>query len=372
MIISAILFLVGYSLFLIWLWVGFKRSWRNTPNSLAFQGLVSFIIPIRNEEENLYSLFQSLKGLSRKSGSFEIILVDDHSEDNSLHIIKTKAESFSGSIQILSLKGGTGKKAALNAGILQAKGEVILTSDADCTMNPQWIDSITAPFVNPDIVMVSGPVGLWRGKSWFSRWQTLEFSSLIFTGSGTLNHGLPTMVNGANLAFRKAVFHEIGGYKAHMHIPSGDDEFLFQAIFKKYPAGVVFNASPTALVKATPARDWKQFFQQRKRWAGKWKQHKKAHIAMLAIGVFTFHLFTIGFLIFTLAGGVHLGWLLGFILIKILMEWTTLFAFHKRLRKSWDAVGFITLQIFYPLYVVIFGLASNFGQFKWKGRTYRV
>ena len=137
--------------------------------------------------------------------------------------------------------------------------------------------------------MVFGGVKL-EGSSFFSALQSHEFLSLIGTGAATLWYGLPSMCNGANLAFRKAIFFEVGGYANNLHIPSGDDEFLMRKIFQLFPEGIQFVSDSDAVVSTPASLALKEFVHQRVRWAGKWKHNVSSWNAVVAIFIFCFQL----------------------------------------------------------------------------------
>lgn len=215
---------------------------------------ISIIVPARNEEEHIRACLTDLFAQEYPDGTFEVILVNDHSEDRTREIalaaglelgeksvqigeattiaddesmITSEANTIIGEVRstrrvpnfkVLDLKKKQGvayKKAAVARGIEEAKGEIILVTDADCRMGPGWLAAMVRGFEvregMPKVGMVSGPV-LLESKTIFEHFQALEFMGLIAVGAGSIGTGSPNMCNGANLAYRKEVFEEVGGF----------------------------------------------------------------------------------------------------------------------------------------------------------------
>jgi len=364
-IILVPLFLL-YILFLMTLMFGWNRAiLKNhvTSKSIDHEPPISIIIPARNEE---YGIGLLLDDLSRQRyKNFTVIILDDHSEDNTTTIVQSYIEKDNRFF--LQNSQGVGKKKALTQGISAATGSIIVTVDADCRVTENWLAGLSQYFTDENVKMVFGGVKM-VGESFFSRLQTLEFVSLMGSGVATAALGLPSMCNGANLAFRKSVFEDVGGYSGNMHIPSGDDEFLMRKILKQYPEGVRFAADPQTVVSTSPNKDIKHFIHQRIRWAGKWKLHQTIFSKALALFVFCFQSAVIFLPLFILLHWINPleGLLLWF--AKVTLEFFFLRRISRFLGVSWSWSAFLLLQFIYPFYVVIIGLVSNFLSFEWKGR----
>jgi hypothetical protein len=198
--------------------------------------------------------------------------------------------------------------------------------------------------------------------------QSLEFSSLIGAGAATMSFGIPTMCNGANLAFRKEVFEEVNGYQGNETIASGDDEFLMRKIFKRYPDGIIFHDSPEGVVSTQPQQTLSQFISQRLRWAGKWKHHTDLSTKLLGLFIFIVHLSVIILPVAYFMDPKRGDMLLTFLLSKIILEYLFLHRVTSWLKIRWDWQSFILLQFLYPLYALSTGLMSLFVKPDWKGR----
>src|SRR5688572_1499551 len=208
--------------------------------------LLSIVIPVRNEQAGIIHLLEDIRNQSYQN--FEVIVVNDSSRDNTADIV-LNFTSQDAKFRFLA-SGGEGKKVALTTGINASRGEIIVTTDGDCRVKVDWLKAVQKYFQAHDTKMVFGAVKL-EGTSFFSVLQAHEFLSLVGTGAATLRYGVPSMCNGANLAFRKDVFFEVGGYANNLHIPSGDDEFLMRKIFQLYPKGIFFLSDSNGVVKTT-------------------------------------------------------------------------------------------------------------------------
>jgi poly-beta-1,6-N-acetyl-D-glucosamine synthase len=331
---------------------------------LSDQLLVSIIIPARHEESNITSLLSDISSQSYRY--LEIIVVDDHSIDSTVERVKQVIKRDKRITLIPNT--GAGKKQALTTAIQSAKGSIIITTDADCRVNKNWIKSILPYFSESETKMVFGGVKI-SVHSFYDNVQALEFASLIGSGAATSALGFPTMCNGANLAFRKDVFDEVAGYSGNMDVPSGDDEFLMRKIKVKYPKGIVFAGISEAVVSTAPSLHVQAFIHQRIRWAGKWKHNQSLTSVVLAFFIFVFQLSTIVLPILILSHQIDLR--IGAVLLtaKILVEYIFLKELSSFLWIPWRLPAFAILQVLYPFYVVAIGLLSNFLSFSWKGRT---
>ncbi|HET8860437.1 glycosyltransferase [Marivirga sp.] len=343
--------------------------WRKLPE-LGESGelkSVSILIPFRNETENLNSLLNSLSKVDYPTDLLNVILINDHSTDGFKEIIKSHEDRFPFKMIVLSLPEQLkGKKSALNAGIKHSKSEIILTTDADCIFPKDWVQKMQAPFEINHIELVSGSV-VFRADGMRSKLFQMEFAPLIGVGAISIELGNPTMANGANLAFRKTTFEMLNPYGDNLRIPSGDDIFLLQKIKKKFPNGVYFQKD--AVVETHSPDDFNSFYRQRKRWAAKWRASSSFMDSFPALLVWLFHLVYLTAIIYHLILGQFL-LMLPVVLLKICSEGIFISLILKSQHKKFNFLAFATLQFLYSLYVLIFGLLANFGNYTWKERKY--
>ena len=369
--IILILFL-GYFVLLILLMEGWRKTIRNAklPTTLNSKTpFISVLIPIRNEKENIDKILSSIAIQSYPVSNFEILVINDHSEDGTESILeKWRKENPLVGIRIINLAEKiTGKKAALTEGVKQAKGEIIVTTDADCHVKSTWLSSTVRVFDN-HIHLAPGPVKLQDNKTIFGSMQMLEFVALVGTGASTLAWEIPTMCNGANLAYRKEAFIEVNGYEGNEHIPSGDDEFLLRKIGKRYPNGVRFNANEENIVSVNASVSLKEFIYQRIRWAGKWAGHGAGVSPGIALFIFLFHCTVLSLLPMAVLGSIGLPDILLLMGAKILIEGVFLLRVTKFLSIPFRPISFFMLQFVYSFYVLFIALATFFMKPAWKGR----
>ncbi len=349
-----------YFIALIGLIIGWNFSCNLNEQRKMADKFISVIIPIRNEAQSIDLLLHDL--MQQRYQTFEVIIVDDHSEDGTFSIVSRQIIADT-RFKIVSANEPS-KKHALTQGINLAKGEIIVTTDGDCRVGKNWLVAINESIQEDNIMMVFGGVRIIQNDSFFSSLQALEFCSLIGTGAATLSLGFSTMCNGANLAFRKSAYEAVGGYAGNVHIPSGDDEFLMRKIVDAYSGSIRFMHTADATVSTRSQYTIGDFINQRIRWSGKWK-YQRVTSKTIAFLVFLFNLavLCIPFLFESYPYIV-----ISLLLFKIVVEFYFLHKVSSFLQVRWNWLAFILLQFVYPFYVVFIGLVSHFQSFTWKGR----
>jgi cellulose synthase/poly-beta-1,6-N-acetylglucosamine synthase-like glycosyltransferase len=358
-----------YLVLLVVMYIGLRKALALPLPEVQTETTVTVILPVRNEAHRLPLILPDLLKQTYAPGKWQVIIVDDHSEDTTGEILQAYATQAPEVIQCYSLSDNVqGKKAALALGITHARGEVILTTDADCRMEPNWLARMTSWFSDPNVHMVCGPVRIAKANL-YSELQQLEFAALIGTTAAFLGLGKPLMCNGANLAYRARLFKEVNGFAGNDHLASGDDEFLMRKIQKHAPGSIRFANHSEAVVTSEPQRTLNALVHQRVRWASKWKAHGISYSGAMAVLIFVFNavLLLSPVWIFT--------WVLGFAslgmlwLVKAGLEALVVNRICLFLRLRFPVHVFMLLQLIYPLYVVFFGLISNALTAVWKGRT---
>ncbi len=357
-----------YILFLSWC----RWHWVRTPSSVQTSELLEFsvLVPVRNEQKNIGHLLQSLLQQDYPREKFEVIVVDDQSEDETIHLVDQfiQKNQLTWTVLHVGKEEQGGKKKAITYGVQQAKYAYVITTDGDCTVNTGWLKSYTDRYAQSGAVMISGPVKM-NSDNWFTRLQSMEFSCLIGIGAATLHSGNPTMCNGANLSYKKEVFEEVGGYMGNDSIPSGDDEFLLQKVVKKYPGRVCFSKSMDAIAYTKAKATIGELLNQRIRWSSKWRFHKSLFIKLMALLVF------INYLVMFLAVAEVVVSERYWVLLGVMgLRWMFLSFFSYPLGRFFKVSGVLWLslliEIIYPFFVVFLGIASIFGKYSWKGRYY--
>ncbi|MFC3415673.1 glycosyltransferase [Algoriphagus hitonicola] len=328
---------------------------------------VSLIIPFRNESENAEELLRQLAKMEANVG--EILLVNDHSEDDS-RIIFERGAGDSNHIKILD-SPGIGKKAAVEFAVKQAKGSIILVSDADCTFSETWVKKLLAQFSDPTVQLVAGPVLSQMERDGFlDRFQQIEWASILLLTHYFFHIQKPLMCSAANLAYRKATFIAVGGFSGNANIASGDDEFLLKKIMKKYgPASCRYLRNQETLVWTRPQEDFFALLNQRMRWAGKWKKHSSFSHLMTSVVFAAFQMVWISSFCLPFFGGFFTLIFLGIWGVKIGMESRVLGKVLRSFGISIPIEYYIKTGFFHPLYVLLTVSGIFFGKFVWKGRS---
>ena len=365
------LFVFGfYFILLLLMLYGWEKAMGKTipVAPLHSKQTLTVIIPFRNEENNLVQIIEDLSHQKPEVRNFEVLFIDDHSTDRSTAIVNEAIRRFS-QFKLMSLpKGIEGKKQAIALGVEKSMGDIVVTSDADCHLHQGWLTSINSFFHSDQVMMVFGGVKIKENSSFFSKLQALEFASLIGSGAAMANLGIPTMCNGANLAFRKSAFYKVGGYDGNFSVASGDDEFLMRKIHKEFPGSIYFLNQPESVVSTNPQQSLGEFLHQRLRWAGKWRYNDSLSAKLLAVFILFFQFSFAALLIFLLAGMFNAKAALFLMGGKLVLEFIFVSKVCAFLTVRWRSFAFLLLQFSYPFYVVFIGIASNFVSPLWKER----
>ncbi len=361
--------LINYILFLLEILSGLKNISTRKEEKIS-EEFVSVIIPFRNESENILKSLKSLTEQDYPIEKYEVIYVNDSSTDDSLSkIVATKKPSHFSVISLSDFSSAKAfKKKAVRFGIENARGSIIVTTDADCIHSRSWLRELLSNF-DCHTGFISGPVGFEAGENIFSKIQALEFAGLIICGAGLIGKGKPTICNGANLAFRKSVFKQLNGYSDQMHLSSGEDELLMQKISAETDYNVKFCWSKDALVFTHPNKNINDFFQQRKRWASKGLFYKNNVLIFRLIFIYLFYLGIIAQIFLSIfLSKIFLVSLIVSLILKSSLEYIIIskgrdFLFNRDLLKY-----FFMSEIFQIIYLIIAGVSGAFGSFKWKER----
>ncbi|MFC1569044.1 glycosyltransferase [bacterium] len=326
---------------------------------------VSVIISARNEEINIEQCLDACLNQTYPKDKYEVIVINDRSEDRTGEIIQRMMKKSS-NLKCIDITEQhpqmAPKKYALQQGITKASGEIILTTDADCRPQSEWLHSMIACF-EEEVALVAGysPLTANASSSLLHTFIGLEALGLAGVMAGSFGAGFPLTCSGRNLAYRKSVFQEIGGFKDIEHFVSGDDDLFLHLISQKTDYQVKFAIDPASVVPSKPAQSIREFSNQRTRHASK-GLHYHWDLKIGLIAVYLFYLSLLSSLGFP---SIYLWALLAFGL-KSGLEFTLMFRTARlfsqvRLLKFFPIVMWIHVP-----YVVIFGLWGQFGKFKWK------
>ena len=339
-IILPIIFIVGWN----------KIQYFRIENNQQPDVETSVIIPFHNEEEKSKILIQQLINQTHQPN--EIILIDDHSTDNTYNIL-LELTSDQPIFKVLS-SSEKGKKRALRQAICEANGEFIITTDADVELPAEWVRTLAGFYAETKPDLIIGPVEMKEGTTFFDAMQRIEFASLVASGAGACGAGMPILCNGANLGFTKKAWLESQEH-LRFDIPSGDDIFLLTSV-KKRGGTIAFLKSTTALVKTSPAADIRRFIQQRRRWGGKSTAYTDFQLIYTTLSILLISITEI----YLLAGSLFcVRYLIAFLTIfsvKYILDATLIrtVADFFAIKKPW--IQSFYLSIIYPFYITFVAL----------------
>ena len=315
---------------------------------------ITVIVACRNEELHIRQLISCLAQQSYQH--FEVILVNDHSEDATRNYIKS-AQETSPKITLIDATG-FGKKNAIKEGVLNSTSELIVTTDADCMPSFHWLESIVCFYRKYPSDLIICPVKVSGTDNLFSYLQVLEFTSLVASAAGAAGVGMPVMCNGANLVFTKKSWLDSLA-DLHLDVMSGDDMFLLESI-KRRKGAIRFLKSESAFVITEASKTWVEFIKQRRRWTSKSTAYTDFQIIITACIVLIINLLNLTLLALCFFNQSYLFIYLPFFMFKYLID--TLFLYSVRiffqLNNIW--VYSILLSVLYPFYIVFIALSTFF------------
>jgi cellulose synthase/poly-beta-1,6-N-acetylglucosamine synthase-like glycosyltransferase len=363
-----LLLTISYSAFIGWCYFGWNRIPVFKPRPLSNTPFISVIIPARDEENTIAACLESLAKQDYSKDLYEVIVVDDDSSDLTSSRVRDFLSAHSDMKGSLLRTGQNGqapfKKQAITLAVVHAKGELILSSDADCLISPSWISSMVAECEKERAVLISGPVLLTEEKTLLDKMQSLEFLGLIGIGAASIGNQRPIMCNGASIAYARQSFYKVGGY-ANDATSSGDDTQLLKKIQFQYPGRIKFLKSAESAVLTQCKKTLPELIQQRIRWSSKIPTRMSALTVFVAVIAFLLHAVIFLSLIFRLCQPsiLVICWI-----TKALFEFFFLWSLSSFFGKKKLLYVFLPAQIIYPVYIVWTGLLALRGTYVWKGR----
>lgn len=364
-----ILFLLGiaiiYVLAISWLIYGFTKI-----NQFEFIGLppktnFSIIVPFRNEAENLPILLESFSKLNYPTDLLEVILVDDESEER-LQIADFR-------FQITTIDNirvsNSPKKDAITTAMQIVKTHWVITTDADCVVNKNWLLALDNFIQLNPVSMIAGAVTYDCDNSFLHHFQQLDLASLQGATIGSFGIKKGFMCNGANFAYTKSFFQELKGFEGNSAIASGDDVFLLQKALSQFPEKVAYLKSKNTIVTTKAMNDWKSLFYQRVRWASKTTSYQIAFGKRLGLLIFMMNLgFVYAFVLVIF--GIFPWFFHGLLFIikfgidTILIQKTNNFLTKRKVQYLFLS------SLLYPFFSTAVALYCLLGKYEWKGRRF--
>jgi len=359
-IISAYVILI-YSWYRAWI----KHEIFSSKSSKYGKTKISVVIAFRNEKDNLPGIVYHILNQNLPKHRYEVVFIDDHSDDGGEDYILKCCRQYK-NIKYFRLEElETGKKAALDKGVRMAENELIVLTDADCIMPPDWLINMAGFYEYSGAGIITGLVDINVKLNFFGKFQEIEFLSLSASGSAAVATNKPVFCSAANMAFKREIYFDIEDPMSEKHI-SGDDTFLLHKVKKEGKYEIKLLKSADAIVKTKGEYTFKGFLRQRFRWASKSIYYRDRDTIYLSCLVFLTALLITVLFIFCLFGK---NCILFFIVLsfKILADLLFLNSFLSFMgkKKGFYIAIFELPHAFYIVFTAITGILFKVG---WKGR----
>ena len=333
----------------------------------------SVVIPFRNEAENLPALLNSIAELNYQASLFEIILVNDDSEDPSKDIVTKFISTSTLEIKLIEneRQSNSPKKDAISSAIKISKYDWIITTDADCVLPKYWLDSFDTFIQQNDAKMVVGPVTYHQVNGFLKHFQLLDFLSLTGSTIAGFGIGRPFLCNGANLAYKASFFNSMNGFEGNDTIASGDDIFLMEKALKTDVNSVRYLKSTHAIVQTIPQPDFKSLLSQRIRWANKTSNYNNNFAKLVGLLVLLANsVVVIGFVLMVL-GLFHFKTFTYLFLLKLLIDFLLIYKTSVFFSKEQALKYYLPSSLLYPFFSVYVAVVGSFSSYKWKDRRFK-
>jgi len=340
----------------------FQRPRESAVASNPVQATV--LVAARNEEQNIARCIESLVIQDYPKEMFEIIIIDDRSTDRTGEICREYAVKYPFLKVLVAPESSElrGKTNAIDHGISQASGEIILMTDADCEAPPTWVKR-TVEHYGPQVGILGG-MTLPKDRGMFSGMQSLDWAYLLAIASAGVNRRKPLSVIGNNLSFRKRAYLDVGGYRA-LKFSVTEDYSLFRAIVDSGKWEYLFPVDYDRIVVTEPCESWGDLIRQKHRWGTGGRGMWLHGLYVMAVG-FGMHLSA---LLAIVMGGVAAGGT--GLMIKFLADYLFLHNVLTKIGRKGLLKHFYAFELYYILYVIILPfLVYLGGRVSWKGRKY--
>ena len=369
---------IAYLVVIALLTYGFDKVENFKLQDLQPKTKFSVVIPFRNEAENLPKLLASISNLNYPKAMFEVILIDDDSEDDSVSIIENfvntsrkNHDTLVDAIKIIknSRTSNSPKKDAITSAIKVSKFNWIVTTDADCLLPKYWLDTFDECIQTRQVNCIVAPVTYHGKTSFLNRFQTLDFLSLQGATIGGFGIKKPFMCNGANFAYCKSDFYTVNGFDGNTTISSGDDVFLLEKLRHLDAKKVHYLKSKHAIVTTNPTETTKQLIQQRLRWASKTSNYKYWFAKLVGLIVLLGNLIFIGLIPAVLFTNLSLKIGIALFVIKFSIDFLLLFKTSRFFKQENLLLSYLLSSFIYPFFNVYIAFLSFFTSYEWKGRS---
>jgi len=324
---------------------------------------VTIVVVARNEETVIGRLLDSMEVLDYPEDRYEVMLIDDDSKDDTGKIMRKYSDRHKHWKTIKHQKADNilrGKKGGLTLGIRESTGEILLITDADCVVKPGWIRSMVSCFT-PDIGMVLGNSPVRKRNDFLSVYQRFDNLCEASLAAATTAYNKPSHSNARNLAFRRIVFTEVGGYGSIAHVATGDDFFLSQLIRTTTKWKFAYNTDPGSFVETDEPTWGKRYWHQQLRRNSKAFQLTPLFF-MSGAWVFLFHVY----LAYLLFNPSQWSFLFVLLILKFTIEFISVYTGARLFRQKDIVKYFPLLWIIYPTVFIGTQLLGSLQFYRWK------
>ena len=323
------------------------------------------IVAARNEAHNLPGLLTSIAQLESIDADYEVIIVNDHSTDESLKILRNWEGQFG--IRVIDFQdeipGYVGKKAALQKGIEAAQYDVLAFTDADCQVSPTWLIGISH-VLRPDLDYILGYGTIYRGVGDTDlRLVNFERSIYYALAAAGLGWKKPITSSACNHIYRKSLFEKAGGFEGISHIASGDDDLLLMKMMP-YIRKAIYNPAPQMQVDCYEGKNIVKAYYKNIRRASKFRYHPPYVKALSAFIFVYFALFYVALIrLFTGSGDILL---LCMIMAKFLTELHLSQTHLAMAHKTHIGILYFPQIFVFPLQFIYYAIRGTLGKYRWK------
>ncbi|HEX9655265.1 MAG TPA: glycosyltransferase [bacterium] len=329
---------------------------------------VSIVVAARNEAPNIETCLQALAQQTYPREQMQIIIVDDRSEDHTYELAKRFREKCDSEMIIERVEstpeGMSPKKYALSRGIELANGEIVFTTDADCVPPPEWLAEMVPQF-SENVGMLIGAAPFERSQNALQKLLSLDNMATALVAAGSAGWNVGVTCTGRNLAYRKAVYEEVGGFAPIQKSLSGDDDLFLQLVSQRTSWQIRYSLKPKTAVPSRTVSEFSDFIRQRRRHvsAAKYYAHgiKACYFlfnlsnlilfAFLVYGVWRTTLFPIAVILFS---------------SKLTVDFLALFLMTRKFDRTNLLSLFLIWEVFFLFNQVVISPLGFVGKIRWK------
>ncbi len=376
MIVISIGITLMYFLLIASFLLGFDRIKTFELRKLKPKTRFSVIIPFRNEEKMLPALLESIIMLKYPKDYFEIIFVDDDSDDTSVDLINSLSANSSyppTNFKVIKNKrtSNSPKKDAITLAISQAKYDWIVTTDADSVLPIYWLNSFDEFIQKQQPDFIVAPITYVNTQGFLQNFQLLDVLSLQGATIGGFGVNKPFLCNGANLAYTKELFKTLNGFDGNSEIASGDDVFLLEKAIQHDKRKVQYLKCEHTVVSTLALNSWSNLIGQRVRWAAKSSASKNLFGKFVGLVVFSQNALLVCCVLLVPIGIMAPQYLLFIFLIKFSIDFLLIYKAANFFDQKNHLKHYFLASLCYPFFSVYVAFIAVFKGFTWKDRSYR-